>query len=373
MVLARRLGRLDVLPVGRAARELAVRIHPGFDRVELRFERAFRRLLHVQIEGRVDAQPAFVQVAAELRVQLHPQPLDEVRGDIAVVGAVRREDEWVGAPQLALFRREEALIAHQAQHDIAPPHGAVGMGARVIERRELRQRRQHRGLGDVELVGRLAEVDLRRRGHAVRPGAQVDLVQVQLQDRVLGKIVLDLDRDPRLLEFAGQRLLAADVVGEDVARELHRDGREALREPEREQVVLDRTQDAQVIDPVVVVEALVLGGDEGLAHRHGNLAQGDHGAALGTELADQATVRGVHLRGLHLMIRVGDEARDARAVLARAHPGPRAVGEAEHVGAAEHRRRDHAGAGLWVVPPGRAPRHGGGGDGRRNGSHRVTT
>src|SRR5207245_1523338 len=40
VVLRRRLGRLDVLAIGGLARELAVRVHPGFDGVELRLERA---------------------------------------------------------------------------------------------------------------------------------------------------------------------------------------------------------------------------------------------------------------------------------------------------------------------------------------------
>src|SRR5207248_11361 len=79
----------------------------------------------------------------------------------------------------------------------------------------------------------LTEIDLRRRLHAVRPRAQVDLVQVQLEDRVFGEVALDLHRDARFLELARERLLAADLLGEDVAGQLHRDGREALRETER--------------------------------------------------------------------------------------------------------------------------------------------
>jgi len=59
---------------------------------------------------------------------------------------------------------------------------------------------------------------------------------------------------------------------------------------------------------VVIVEALVFGGDEGLAHRYGNLAQGDHGATLGAQLADQATVGRVHLGRLDLVIVGVDEA-----------------------------------------------------------------
>ena len=375
VILPRRLGRLEVFAVGDAPGEFAVRVHAGFDGVELRLQRALGRLLHVQVERGVNAQAALVQVAPELRVQLHAQPFDEIRRHVAVVGAGPREHERVGAPQLALLGRERPLIAHQTQHDVAAAHGPVGVGARVVERGQLGERGEHRGFGDIQLLRVLAEIDLRRRLHAVRPRAQVDLVQVQLEDRVLGKVALDLDRDARFLKLTRERLLAADLLGEDVAGQLHRDGREPLRETERKHVGLDGAEDAPEVDPVVVVEALVLGGDERLAHGQRYFAERDHRAPLGPELADQPSVGRVDLGRLHLDVAAGArgiEARDAGAMLARAHPRPRAVGEAQTVGGDEHRDRDHAAAGLGIVPPGERSGQAGGcgcGDGR----HRVTT
>ncbi len=375
MVLARGFGRLEVFPIRGAARELPVRIHAGLYGVELRLHGPLRRLLHVEVERRVDAQAALVQVPPEARVELDTQPLDEIGGDVAVVGAVPGEHQRVRLPQLGLLRRQEALVAHQAEHHVAPAHGALRMRPRVIERRQLGERRQGGRLGDVQLLRVLPEVDLRGSLDAVGPGSEVDLVQVQLEDRVLGEVAFDLHRHPRFLELAGEGLLAADLLREDVARQLHRDGREPLGEAHRQEVVLDGAHDAPIVDPVVIVEALVLGRDERLAHRQRDFGQRQHGPPLGAELADEAPVCRVHLRRLDLDLAAGSlgiQPRDARAVLARAHPGPGAVGKAQHIGAREHRDRDHAAADLGLVPPGERPgeRHG---RGRGDGRHRVTT
>src|SRR2546422_10346608 len=70
---------------------------------------------------------------------LFRSPFDEVRRDVAVAGAVRGEHERIGAPQLALLGGEEALVAHQAQHHVAPLHGALGVGPRVVGRSEERR------------------------------------------------------------------------------------------------------------------------------------------------------------------------------------------------------------------------------------------
>src|SRR2546427_8483056 len=98
--------------------------------------------------------------------------------------------------------------------------------------------------------------------------------------------------------------------------------RKPLREAHRHEIVLDGAENAPEVDPVVLVEALVLGGDERLTHRQGDLGEGQDGAPLGAELADEAPVRRVHLRRLDLDLTAGAltiHPRDARAVLARAH------------------------------------------------------
>ena len=355
VVFRRPLGGFDVLAVRGPARELAVRVHSRLDGVELRLDGALRRLLHVEVERRVDTQASLIQVAPEARIELHPQPFDEIGRDVSVVRPVAREDQGIRLPELDLVLREEALVVHQPQHDVAPAHGPLGVRARVVERGELGQRRECGRFRDVQLGRVLAEVDLRRGLDSVGPGAEVDLVEIQLEDRVLGKVALDLHGHPRFLELPGERLLAADLLGEDVPRQLHGDRREPLRKAHRHEVVLDGAEDAPIVDPVMLVEALVFGGDEGLADGERDLAQRQHGAPLGTELADQPAVRGEHLGRLHLDVAApaaGVETRDAGAMLARAHAGPGAVREPQAVRGDQHRDRDYTAAGLLVLPPG---------------------
>src|SRR2546430_13664491 len=80
----------------------------------------------------------------------------------------------------------------------------------------------------------------------------------------------------------------------------------------------------------MAVEAFVLGGDERLADRDGDLVQGQHGATLEAELADQAAIGGEDLRCLHLHVVAGpDQTRDAGAMLAGTDAGPRAVRRSE--------------------------------------------
>src|SRR5207247_6834554 len=150
--------------------------------------------------------------------------------------------------------------------------------------------------------------------------------QVQLEDRVLGEVALDLDCDTRFLQLARELLLAADLVREDVAGELHADRREALRIAEREQVRLKGAEHPQIIYAVVRVETLVLGGEERLPHGDRNLGKRQDRATFQAELADQAAIGGEDLRRLHLHVLAGpDQARDAGAMLAGADAGPRAV------------------------------------------------
>ena len=63
----------------------------------------------------------------------------------------------------------------------------IGEAERVVVVRRLRQRGQERRLGERQLVQRLVEIGLRRRRDAVGAEAEIDLVQVQLEDALLAQ------------------------------------------------------------------------------------------------------------------------------------------------------------------------------------------
>jgi len=217
LFVSRGAALLEVLAVRRAL-EFAVRVHARFDLVELRLERLLRRFLHIEVERRVDAQALLVQVAAEPRLEeRRPEPLDEVRRNVAVTGAARRQDERIRLPEFGVFGAQESLIAHQVEHGIAAQHRAVGMGARVVIPRRLGERRERRGLGDVQVAGRLPKKHLRRGFYAENVRSQADLIEIELEDLVLGEVALQLHGNLRASFFSrprrsGKTLRASCIV-----------------------------------------------------------------------------------------------------------------------------------------------------------------
>ena len=143
----------------------------------------------------------------------------------------------------------------------------MGILPRVVLRGRLGQGGERRRLGDVQLAGRLAEIALGGGLDTVGTVAEVDLVQIELEDLVLGIVLLDLQRDPDFAELAlDAQVLAVEVLGPEVAGQLHGDGGAALRLPAgdgADDVAPDRAGEPEPVDPVMLVEALVLGDQEG--------------------------------------------------------------------------------------------------------------
>ena len=63
------------------------------------------------------------------------------------------------------------------------------------------------------------------------------------------------------------------------------------------QIHHSRPQHAAVVEAMMLEEALVLGGEEGLAHQHRNVVVGHRNAALFADLGDQFAVAGVDAQG----------------------------------------------------------------------------
>src|SRR5690606_34332503 len=104
------------------------------------------------------------------------------------------------------------------------------------------------------------------RGGLDPPGAaaEINMVQVELEDLAFGVALLDREGDAHLRELAAERPIPVrQPVGERVPGELHGDGAEPLAHAERAYVGDERTHGAAPVDPAVLPEALVLDGDEG--------------------------------------------------------------------------------------------------------------
>ena len=231
------------------------------------------------------------------------------------------------------FERE-----HPLEHIFLPGLGAREVHHRVVARRGLGQTCQHGEFGQAEGLHRLAEVSARCGLEAVGALPQVNLVDVKLENLVLGKIVLDLHRQHGFGQLAGERLF---VRQEEVARHLHGDGRRTFLDPARQQVGAGRAQDAQRVHAAMRVEAFILGRDDGLLHVGRHLVDGDERPAFLTKFADQRAVCGVNPeRELGFVIRQRFERRQIGINQCGCQPGER---RAHHPQADDERQ--------CVVPP----------------------
>jgi len=200
-----------------------------------------------------------------------------------------------------LRRSNKSQLGHPPQHVMLPLPGTLQIRYRVVHGWRLGQPGEHRGLGEAELLERFTEVDLRRGGKAVRALPQINLVHVQLEDLVLRQAVLDLEGEHRLVQLARQGLLRGQ---EEVARHLHGDRARALAAPARYEVGIGGAHHAEIVDAGVLVEALVLGREDGRLELGGNVGDRYHRPPLLAELADQHALGGVDpQRDLGLILR----------------------------------------------------------------------
>jgi hypothetical protein len=154
---------------------------------------------------------------------------------------------------------------------------------------------------------------------AASAAAEVDGVEVALEDLLLGELPLQLEAEERLLRLARERALLREVEDLDV---LLGDRRGALGGVGAG-VAPRGPDDALQVQPVVAVERPVLGGDDGLLHVLRHVRQRHRLAVLDRELAERGLAVGVEdLRrlGPELRVGVGDVDRGVGDE-ERGHPG----------------------------------------------------
>ena len=249
-----------------------------------------RRLLACRLQRGDHHIAVGVQCFAVLGVEIGAHHLGQVLGLDFHIGVLQRRAHRRGTGQFQLGIGDEFQLVHAAQHIIAAVAGTLGAGGRVVARGRLGQAAQDRHLRKAQLIQRLAEIDLCRRAHAVGAIAQIDFVQIGLEDLFLGQLLLHLQGQQDLLELAG---IGALVRQEEIARQLHGDGAAALGFAAGHQQAPSGTQQALVIHAGVLEEAVVFRGQEGAGQILRHLVIAQWCPALGAELADQLAVGGV--------------------------------------------------------------------------------
>ncbi|HRH85495.1 MAG TPA: hypothetical protein PLO41_01495, partial [Rubrivivax sp.] len=212
------------------------------------------------------------------------------RGEMRLAVALGVDRRIQGGGVLGLV--DEAELQHAPEHVAAPALGLHRVGDRIDLGRRLGQAGDHGDLREVQLVQRDAVVDLRRCADAVGPVAEEDLVQVELENLILGQLALNDVGEHHFLQLALVGLLGRQ---EKVARHLHGDGAAALLLFMGVGEFQHGAQHRQPVDARVLIEAIVFGGDDRLLEQGRHLLDGHRRAPLLTEFGNQAPVVGEHL------------------------------------------------------------------------------
>ncbi len=182
--------------------------------------------------------------------------------DRAVAGA-RHDLRRVREGGALVGRADELELGHGGEHGLGALLGAVEIARRRQPRRRLDQAGEQRGFGERNVARRLAEIALRGLLDAVGAGAEIDAVEIELEDLGLGEFPFQPERQQHLLQLAVDRALLRQ---KQILRQLLGDGGAALAHAAVQDVGDERARDAEGVDAVVLVEAAVLDGDEGLRH-----------------------------------------------------------------------------------------------------------
>jgi hypothetical protein len=233
------------------------------------------RLLRGELHGGEESRlhvPVRRVVVADLLAEGLPQVLLRVsRVRVGQVGGARHAHaRRVGA--LLGGGADEPLLAHAGQHDLAARESAFFVRPGGKRRRRADEAGHDRGLEEAEVLGPLA-VELPRHGlDAEGPRAEGHAVEVQLEDLVLGELLLDEHGQDGFLGLPPDRTLRGQ---EQRARELLRDRATALREPAAADVARDGAAQPDGVDAAVPIEAMVLDRDDRFAQGGRDLVQGD--------------------------------------------------------------------------------------------------
>ncbi|CAH1659347.1 hypothetical protein BOSEA31B_11857 [Hyphomicrobiales bacterium] len=247
-----------------------------------------------------------------------------------------------GQRGLGRLLRDEALVGHRGDDELGPLLGRFGIAVRRQPRRGLDQAPEHRRLRDRHRTRRLVEVALRRRLDAIGARAEIDAVEIEFEDLVLGVGPLQPERQNRLLDLAGGRALLRQ---EQVLGELLRQGRAALRHTAAAQIGDERAGDADRVDAEMLVEALVLDGDEGLGQIGRNFADGN-GAPAGLAAIGQERAVGREDRDVRRPLRHGElvDRRQLRSVIGDEAAETDGAPQAEHHRPVEQPTQERAAA-----------------------------
>ena len=146
--------------------------------------RLARHHLDLRIERGADRQAAFVEfLLAVIVVDVAPHLFGEIfGGENMGAGRPHRDVERLLLRLLGDIGRDVAVFRHAIDDVIAPRDRFVALAERIVIVRTLRQGGEVGGFRDRKLVHRLVEIEQRRRRDAIGAEAEIDFVEIKLED-----------------------------------------------------------------------------------------------------------------------------------------------------------------------------------------------
>ena len=237
----------------------------ALQRLQSRLQRLGRCVLGIEVDRGIDLQAATFDVFDTVVSSHLLQHAIDVERNGCQAAAL---SEWFprqrrGHGLLVCGLIDLPVFQQQVQNGVAPLHGQVGADERRIVVRAADHPRQQRRLRHIDLRDRLAEVELRRLADANdgdRPvAAQVDVVEVGLQDLSLGVLRVENHGHERFDELPPQRSFRRQVV---VLHQLLRQRRCPLGYSAGAQIPKSRAEHSDRIDTRVMPEANVFRDDD---------------------------------------------------------------------------------------------------------------
>src|SRR5215831_16687147 len=130
------------------------------------------------------------------------------------------------------------------------------MPVRVEGVRTLGQAGKERAFLERELLRRLAKITARRHLDAPGAAAEIDGIEIELENLRLAEGLLDPRRHDHLADLA---LVCQVFAHQQVLDDLLGDGRAALRAPGGGEITDEGADQAALVDPLMLIEAFVLG------------------------------------------------------------------------------------------------------------------
>ena len=281
------------------------------------------RLLHFLIERGAHPQAACVDAVRPI-FRLLAITLDEpaahllheiANRGIINLGPSRHDAKRPRLGGIGRLARGPTVVHHLLEHVVAPLDGEIGVPRPAVAFGRLWQNGKEGGLVQFEIAHILVEIGTRRGLDAEALPAERNLVEIELEDLLLGQRVLDPAGQDHLLQLARDRIFVAD---QDVLGHLLRDRRSTLRAlagAHLGNVVDHRARKARIVDAAMRPECLVLRREEGIGQLLGKVDEAELDAPFARIGIDDLPIDSAHDRRQRRLIveqlfRRGQIARD---------------------------------------------------------------